>query len=84
VPYILQKDRPKIDKLVDPLALQIETEGELNYAITRLIHRVINRKGLCYATINMVMGVLSCVSRELYRRVAAPYEDEKIVENGDV
>ena len=84
MPYIKKEDRPKIDKFVDPLALQIDTDGELNYAITRLVHRVIGRKGLCYATLNMVMGVLSCVTQELYRRVAAPYEDEKIESNGDV
>ena len=31
-----------------------------------------------------VLGVLECVKLELYRRVAAPYEDKKCQENGDV
>lgn len=31
-----------------------------------------------------ILGVLECVKLELYRRVAAPYEDRKIEENGDV
>ena len=30
------------------------------------------------------MGVLSCVGAEFYRRVIAPYEDKKIIQNGDV
>ena len=31
-----------------------------------------------------LIGVLECAKLELYRRVAAPYEDDKIDENGDV
>jgi len=31
-----------------------------------------------------VTGVLECAKLELYRRIAAPYEDTKIEENGDV
>jgi len=30
------------------------------------------------------IGALECAKLELYRRVAAPYEDTKIAENGDV
>ena len=31
-----------------------------------------------------MVGVLECAKLELYRRMAAPYEDEKIEDNGDV
>jgi hypothetical protein len=34
--------------------------------------------------VNEAIGVLECAKLELYRRVAAPYEDEKIAESGDV
>ena len=37
-----------------------------------------------YAHLNEAIGVLECAKLELYRRVAAPYEDEKIAESGDV
>jgi hypothetical protein len=37
-----------------------------------------------YERLNRAMGVLACVQAEFYRRVAAPYEDQKIAENGDV
>lgn len=31
-----------------------------------------------------ITGVLRCVELELYRRLAAPYEDLKKIENGDI
>jgi len=37
-----------------------------------------------YTTYNEVVGVLECAKLEMYRRAVAPYEDEKIAENGDV
>ena len=37
-----------------------------------------------YADINSAIGVLECAKLELYRRQAAPYEDKKIEENGEV
>jgi hypothetical protein len=61
-----------------------ETPGELNYLISTLINEYILREGLNYATLNSIVGVLECAKLELYRRIAAPYEDEKCDENGDV
>lgn len=58
--------------------------GDLNYVITNEINKYLSNKGLCYDHINEVIGVLECAKLELYRRIAAPYEDQKIVENGDV
>ena len=59
-------------------------EGELNYTLTVLVHKYIQHKGLRYATINEVIGVLECAKLELYRMIAAPYEDKKRKENGPV
>jgi len=61
-----------------------ETVGELNYVISDIANNYINRKGLSYAAINEVVGVLECARLELYRRRAAPYEDAKCQANGDV
>jgi hypothetical protein len=61
-----------------------KSAGELNYAITRLITVFVEDWGLSYGTLNDVVGALECAKLELYRRVAAPYEDSKIRENGDV
>jgi len=56
--------------------------GELNYAITILCLKYAGQFN--YAKINEVIGVLECAKLEFYRRLAAPYEDTKIKENGDV
>jgi len=39
---------------------------------------------LRYQNINDLLGALEGAKLELYRRVAAPYEDEKVESNGDV
>ena len=58
--------------------------GELNYIITTLVHCYIRRKHLCYTTLNEVIGVLECAKLELYRVIAARYEDGKQMENGPI
>lgn len=80
MPYISPEDRNRI--LLDETS--ISTPGELNYFISILLNWYINQKGKSYTTINEVIGVLECAKLELYRRVASPYEDTKIQENGDV
>ncbi len=37
-----------------------------------------------YATIVEAIGALECAKLELYRRLAADYEDQKCKQNGDV
>lgn len=58
--------------------------GEINYYISSLINNYIENKGKSYAVLNEVIGALECAKLELYRRIAAPYEDTKIQTNGDV
>lgn len=58
--------------------------GELNYALTQLLLRYLTTHGLAYHTINDILGALEGAKLEFYRRVAAPYEEEKRAENGDV
>ena len=60
------------------------TSGQLNYAITTTVDRFLDQEGVSYASLNAAIGVLECAKLELYRRVAAPYEDIKCAENGDV
>jgi hypothetical protein len=80
MPYITAEARARLDKGGKP-----ETAGELNYAITRLVDDyLIQRKGIRYEHLNEVIGALECAKLELYRRVAAPYEDQKLRETGDV
>jgi hypothetical protein len=80
MPYITDEARSRLDKGGKP-----STAGELNYAITRLVDDyLIFRGGIRYTHLNEVVGALECAKLELYRRVAAPYEDQKINETGDV
>jgi hypothetical protein len=77
MPYVRKQDR-------DINLYTAVTPGVLNYHITGLIDAYIERQGLGYGSINEVIGVLECAKLELYRRIAAPYEDKKKEENGDV
>ena len=58
--------------------------GELNYKISQLVLGYCFNQGLNYQCINDVMGVLECVKSEFYARIARPYEEKKIAENGDL
>ena len=82
MPYIPQDDRPRFDAALRNLDPQ--TPGELNYCITKLCLRYVDREGTSYTTLNAVHGALHCADLELYRVVTAPYEDEKIKTNGVV
>lgn len=78
MPYIPKEDRKRA--LNSP-----KTVGELNYAITMLVLTFMDANGgLSYTNVNNAVGALQCASLELYRRVAAPYEDGKVAANGDV
>lgn len=84
MPYIVPTARHRLDALIDLLAAEMTQEGregELNYAITRLVNRLYKPS---YSDYNNAIGVLECAKLELYRRAVAPYEDKKAAQNGDV
>jgi len=84
MPYVRQLEREEIDKLLNEMIKSIGHCGQMNYAITKLIHLYLQGLGLKYARINEVIGILECAKLELYRQIAAPYEDVKKRENGSV
>lgn len=79
MPYITHKRRQDLQSFDRP-----RTAGELNFILTRALIGYIKAKGLSYQTINDIKGVLIGVKDEFSRRVADPYEDLKIIQNGDV
>jgi hypothetical protein len=87
MPYIKMEDRPKYEKNLKEIISLIkehpvdQMDGQLNYIITRILKEAYP---LRYFNINRAVGVLECCKLEYYRRVAAPYEDTKIEQNGDV
>ena len=83
MPYIEQGRRNALLE-PDPLADFPDTPGELNFLISHLCAQYVKNNGLRYQQINDVLGALEGAKQEFYRRVAVPYEDKKIQENGDV
>jgi hypothetical protein len=98
MPYIYSYDRKRIDDsiqtLVDKL-IDVEKDkgisylkGVINYTLTKILKSIyaqeIGTNKLSYSNINDAIGILECVKLELYREVAAPYEDEKKNMNGSV
>lgn len=81
MPYLARHIRDQMTGLGARLPVNA---GELNYAITRLLISYWGRRDHHYQEINDILGALEGAKLEFYRRVVAPYEDEKIVENGDV
>jgi ribosomal protein S3AE len=87
LPYIKPENRKKYDKVLKELVNLLRTlppeevDGELNYIVTKMLKEIYP---LRYFHINKAIGVLECAKLEFYRRVAAPYEDIKIKESGDV
>lgn len=83
MPYIEKGQRTFVDAYLRQVeAISVLTEGELNYLLTRIVDAW--ARPLKYERIARVTGVLENVKQEFYRRVAVPYEDKKLRENGDV
>lgn len=78
MPYIKKDDRDRV------LVTVPETAGELNYAVSQIVSEFVSHKLLNYQTINDVVGALEGAKLEFYRRLAVPYENVKIKENGDL
>lgn len=84
MPYIDNNKREEIDPLLEQLRDILGSMGDLNYTITRLCDAYLTtEEGIRYSRLNDLVGALECAKLELYRRVAAPYEDKKAKENGD-
>ena len=92
MPYVKQVDRSLYESAIAEIVLNLNLQGQdglypvgdLNYLISAIIDQTLSRQGVRYQNLNAIIGALECAKLELYRRVAAPYEDVKIAENGDV
>ena len=82
MPYITQGRRSIYDKIVNEMKrLNVKANGDLNYILFAFCKRFIepsynNYKNFC--------GELRQCATEIERKILAPYEDQKILENGDV
>lgn len=82
MPYVKRERRKELDS--GNYDLSELSAGELNYLVTKHVLDFLRVRPLSYERINTVLGVLEAIKQEVYRRIAAPYEDEKIRENGDL
>lgn len=95
MPYISEDERSKLNGSIDALVAAIMDHGmdanpvdfsrflgKINYCFSRVLSRIMG--SVSYSKIAMATGVLENVKQELYRRLASKYEDQKIVENGDI
>lgn len=94
MPYIKKTTRDKYDEKIESIALMLNSlnnndkiAGELNYVFYRLAILLCNesyRGKRNYARMAVVSSSLSEAQTEFRRRVMAPYEDEKILSDGDI
>lgn len=85
MPYLDPQRRAQLAPLVDHiLDTGLRTPGDLNYLFTLIAKVYLQNKGNRYQYHNDVLGALIGALLEFYRRDTAPYEDQKIEQNGDV
>ena len=87
MPYIKSDARRIYDLPLQTIIKRLKeggnNPGEVNYCLSTIIWHLFD--GLpSYSTANSLLGVLSAVEQEFYRRRVMPYEDKKIIENGDL
>jgi hypothetical protein len=96
MPYIKEEERLELDNTIELMIEAIRNNntslnnphdfanylGRINYCFSRIVSGVMG--SVSYSKIAMATGVLENIKQELYRRIAASYEDSKIIENGDI
>jgi hypothetical protein len=96
MPYIKEEERLELDSCIDQMIVCIFDNktslsnphdfqnylGRINYCFSRVLGGLMKEPS--YNKVAMITGVLENIKQEFYRRVASPYEDKKILENGDI
>ncbi len=90
MPYIPPEERQELYPLISKVAGEIQAAvesgigkrgGEVNFVICTLVDMLYDRN---YTELSAAIGDVECAKLEIYRRLLSNYEDQKIVENGDV
>lgn len=91
MPYISKETRKDYDPLIRQIVYKLSSYdnedaalGDLNYIIFAIVKRYLTLVGIKYKRLAKFIGTIECCKQEIYRRLAGPYEDTKIEENGDV
>ena len=56
--------------------------GEINFCFSTILAKLMGKPS--YSKIAIITGILENVKQEFYRRVSVPYEENKILQNGDI
>jgi len=82
MPYIKSDRRIEMDKVVELMSnLNVKVDGDLNYILYAYCKRHVKKS---YNSFKNYCGELRQCATEIERRLLGPYEDKKIIENGDV
>lgn len=88
MPYINNYRREKFKNFTDHMIEIIKehdpSSGDMNYLMCTFLREFIDLKGETYDRYNTVMGIISGVDKEFYRRKIAKYEDGAIGRNSDI
>jgi len=84
MPYIKDHRRRFFDQYIEPFIKYIDSEGELTYIVYKICLEYAYKNKVSFAILSNAIKALECAKLEFYRKELAPYEDEKIKENGDV
>ena len=82
MPYIEKERREELDYVLEQMVrARITADGDLNYLLFAYCKHFIPKS---YNSLKNFVGELEECATEIRRRILAPYEDDKIAENGDV
>lgn len=82
MPYVTPERRRQLNDWTEVKA--IGNAGELNYVVSSLMYDFVERKGLKYQVVAEVQAAVHGALVEFERRLVGPYEDQKVLENGDI
>ena len=83
MPYIKQEDRQRFDDALDAVP-SFDSKGELEYAVTVLMHIFMYSRAERYATLHDCVYAVQHAADEFRRQRLDKREDAAIAANGDV
>lgn len=85
MPYTKEERRVLQYEPIRLLSRFIDDKGDLNHAICELTAMLMLKTGgMSYTNVSNWIDGVDGARKEMERRLLAPYEDVKIIENGDV
>lgn len=87
IPYVKPEKRVELDNIVNQILTYFEKvedknrDGQLNYLFTKTLKSLYKPS---YFNYERIMGLLTCIQHEFYRRWISLYEDSKMKQHGDI